>query len=307
MHPACAAVDWGTSSFRLWLLDAGGKPIASRRSGEGMRFVSPDGFASVLEAHLAALGASSGLPVVVCGMAGSRQGWVEARYAETPARLSSLSALAVKVPGFARDVRIVPGLAQRDRDRPDVMRGEETQLLGACSGLPGMFSVCLPGTHSKWVRMSDGVVTGFDTFMTGELFGAIGRHTILQSSADDGGFNAAAFGAAVHNALHDPAMLTANLFAIRAGELLGFSENNSAHSTLSGLLIGQEIAAAIKSGWTHNPVHLIASGELAARYSEAFAIAGISFVQGDAEESVISGLHQISQQLFGNSDKRRSA
>src|ERR1044071_5137604 len=89
------------------------------------------GFAAVLQSHLEAVRAAPGLPVVVCGMAGARQGWVEAGYVDTPARLASILKHAVAVPGQGRDIRILPGIAQRDPRAPDVMRGEETQLLGA--------------------------------------------------------------------------------------------------------------------------------------------------------------------------------
>ena len=125
------AVDWGTSSFRLWLVDRAGAVLEERRSPEGMMVASKLGFAAVLQSHLDAVGAGNDLPVVICGMAGARQGWVEAGYIDTPAQLASILARAVAVPGLSRDVRILPGIAQRDPNAPDVMRGEETQLLGA--------------------------------------------------------------------------------------------------------------------------------------------------------------------------------
>ena len=108
------------------------------------------GFAAVLQSHLEAVGAAPGLPVVVCGMAGARQGWVEAGYVDTPARLASILEHTVAVPGQERDIRILPGIAQRDPKAPDVMRGEETQLLGAL-GVDAADDaiVCMPGTHSK--------------------------------------------------------------------------------------------------------------------------------------------------------------
>src|SRR5437899_12760858 len=113
-----------------------------------MMVASKLGFAAVLQSHLEAVGAAPGLPVVVCGMAGARQGWVEAGYVDTPARLAEIVARAVPVPGHSRDIRIVPGIAQRDAKAPDVMRGEETQLLGALGpDAAGEAVVCLPGAH----------------------------------------------------------------------------------------------------------------------------------------------------------------
>ena len=147
---AYVAVDWGTSSFRLWLVDRAGNILGERRSHEGMMVAGKPGFATVLQSHLEAVGAAPGLPVVVCGMAGARGGWVEAGYVDTPARLASILKHAVTVPGQDRDIRILPGIAQRDRKAPDVMRGEETQLLGALGmDAAGDAVVCMPGTHSK--------------------------------------------------------------------------------------------------------------------------------------------------------------
>src|SRR5215212_6605254 len=170
---AFVVVDWGTSSFRSWLM-SDGETLAESRGGEGMLHCAAagaGGFAAVLRDHLARLGAAAEAPVLICGMAGARQGWVEAPYLKTPTPLDALheGAIRVEAPG---DIRILPGIAQARAEQPDVMRGEETQLLGVTepdfSGL-----VCIPGTHSKWVRIEDGQVVEFSTHMTGELFSVI--------------------------------------------------------------------------------------------------------------------------------------
>src|SRR6516225_7965960 len=177
---AYAAVDWGTSSLRLWLVDRESRVLAARRSDEGMMTAAKSGFAAVLQTHLAAVEAAPDLPVIICGMAGARQGWVEAGYVDTPASLAAILAGAVIVSGQSRDIRILPGIAQRDANAPDVMRGEETQLLGALGDDAAHEAlVCMPGTHSKWVRVKDGTVAHFSTFMTGELFSVVSRETIL--------------------------------------------------------------------------------------------------------------------------------
>ena len=111
---AYVAVDWGTSSFRLWLVDRAGNVLGERRSHEGMIAAGKLGFATVLQSHLEAVGAAHGLPVIVCGMAGARQGWVEAGYVDTPAPLTSILKHAVRIPAQNRDIRILPGIAQRD-------------------------------------------------------------------------------------------------------------------------------------------------------------------------------------------------
>ncbi len=126
---AFVAVDWGTSSFRGWLMSADGEALAESRGVEGMLHCSGTGFAPVLRDHLAKLGAPDGIPVLICGMAGARQGWAEAPYLKTPTRLDALHEGAIRV-GARSDIRILPGIAQARADRPDAMRGEETQHLG---------------------------------------------------------------------------------------------------------------------------------------------------------------------------------
>jgi len=298
MAPFCAAVDWGTTNFRLWLLDAKGEVLAERSSSEGMCACQPDRFESVLEMHLAALGAPAGLPVIVAGMAGARGGWREAPYRDAPASLEGLYRDAVKIDGIARDVRILPGVCQRESGREDVMRGEETQLAGAWaeSRTSGLF--CLPGTHSKWARVEEGRLLGFTTFMTGELFSIISQHSILHDMVVSGGGDSTspAFRDAVSEML-DGAGLTGKLFSIRAASLLGGDAAPDGKARLSGLLIGAEIAAArkeLKSG----AVTLIASGMHARAYETALSIAGIGCRTLDGQDLVRRGLYSAAVALW---------
>ena len=125
--PALIAVDWGTSSFRLWLLSRDGTVLAEHRSHEGMSEVAERGFETVLETHLQTLSASPTLPVVICGMAGSRQGWVEAGYIDPPADVTTIEASPPVVPDTARKHSIIPSLTVRSESQPDVMLGGEKQ------------------------------------------------------------------------------------------------------------------------------------------------------------------------------------
>lgn len=291
---AYVAVDWGTSSFRLWLIGRDETILAERRSGEGMTTAARTGFAAVLQSHLAAISAPEDLPVLICGMAGAKQGWVEAGYLDTPAALSAIPAAAVRVPGVAADIRILPGLAQRDATAPDVMRGEETQLLGAAAELGnGDHLVCMPGTHSKWVRLSAGKVEGFSTFMTGELFDAIAKNTILSHAVADAGAIApdnAAFRAAVTRMVANPALATSQMFSVRAGSLIGGLSSDDAKARLSGTLIGLEIAGALSLAAKDTPVTLVASGSLGMLYEQALAAAGLAPTVIDADTAVRHGL-----------------
>ncbi|KQS67761.1 2-dehydro-3-deoxygalactonokinase [Rhizobium sp. Leaf371] len=305
-----AAADWGTSSFRIWLIGETGEALSERRSAEGMTTAAKTGFSAVLEQHLEAMGASRSLPVVICGMAGARQGWVEAGYLDTPAALSEIVRHAVVVPDAARDIRILPGLAQRDAAMPDVMRGEETQLLGSVGALAGTRLVCMPGTHSKWVRVADGTVERFSTFMSGELFDVVSRQSILSHAvAEAGAFDGThpAFVAAVAEAMANPGMATNLLFTVRSGQLLHGHGPTEAKARLSGLMIGLEIAGATTlaadaqgaiRGAVRAPVSLVASGPLAGLYTQALTAAGLTSELIDADEAVRDGLAAAARALW---------
>ena len=297
---AVALVDWGTSNLRVWLVDGQADVLGERQSPEGMGTLSPDRFAGVLESHLAALGADRDLPAVVAGMAGARAGWIEAPYVETPADLSDLHLRVVPAPGIDREVRILPGVCQRTAGAEDVMRGEETQLLGAvASGLSDAL-FCLPGTHAKWVSLEGGRISRFTTVMTGELFQLISRQSILRLSVGEGRAVAGhpAFGQAVEEALAADFSLTARLFSVRAQSLLCAADEASAASRLSGLLLGAEIAAMRPRLGIGQRVQLIGSGALTELYAAALRLAGVEPVSLDGGELVRKGLFSAAQALF---------
>lgn len=298
---AYVAVDWGTSSFRLWLVDRAGNVLGERRSHEGMVASGKLGFSTVLQSHLEAVGAARELPVIVCGMAGARQGWVEAGYVDTPAPLAAILKHAAIVPGQDRDIRILPGIAQRDRAAPDVMRGEETQLLGALGiDAAGEAVVCLPGTHSKWVRVNGGTVERFATFMTGELFDAISRETILShamSGADDA-VDIDAFKSAVAAAFEKPAFAANLLFQVRSGQLLYGGTPSAAREKISGTLIGLELAAGLAGEVPGTGITLVASGRLQMLYQLAFDTVSIPVRCIGAEDAVRRGLAMAAQSIW---------
>ena len=298
---AYVAVDWGTSSFRLWLIDRDGNLLGERRSHEGMMAAGKPGFAAVLQTHLQAVGAAPELPVIVCGMAGARQGWIEAGYVDTPAPLTSILKQAVVVPGQDRDIRILPGIAQRDPKAPDVMRGEETQLLGALGmDAAGEAIVCMPGTHSKWVRTNRATVERFATFMTGELFDAVAQHTILSHAV--AGANAAqdidAFKSAVMAAFETPALAANLLFQVRSGQLLYGGEPAAAREKISGTLIGLELAAGLRREPSKFDITLIASGRLQMLYQLAFETVSVPVRSIEAEDAVRRGLSMAAQSIW---------
>lgn len=295
------AVDWGTSSLRLWRINSAGGIAEERRSEEGMMAAGKSGFASVLQSHLNALDVANEVPVVICGMAGARQGWVEAGYVDTPARLASIVERAVQVPGQFRDIRILPGIAQRDARAPDVMRGEETQLLGALGrDAAGEAVVCMPGTHSKWVSVSGGTVERFATFMTGELFSVVSRDTILSHAVTgaDEAEETETFRSAVAAAFERPAFAANLLFQVRSRQLLYGGKPSSAREAISGTLIGLELAAALAEKLPANGVTLIASGRLQALYGLAFESLSVAVRSIDAEDAVRRGLSMAAEAIW---------
>lgn len=292
--PSLVAVDWGTSHLRVWLLGEDGRLLAEHHSDEGMGATAREQFHTVLEAHLATLAVPADIPVVMCGMVGSRQGWAEARYLTIPASLADIAAKAVRVPGIARDIRIMPGLSKRDVNSPDVMRGEETQLLGLNRLVPaaGERFVCMPGTHSKWVHMDGNSVVDFVSFITGDAYAVLSRHSVLRHSLSGESVDpaSAAYRDAVQASLDRPADIFARLFSIRPASLLQDLGAADASARLSGYLIGQEIAGARARFSLPERIELVSGRQLGVLYAEALSVAGISCSLHDSDALAIAGL-----------------
>jgi len=284
------AVDWGTSNLRVWLFAAENRLIAHAGSDRGMGQLVPDQFEpALLDLIGGYLPAGRVTPVICCGMVGARQGWVEAPYASTPcAPPTALEAIAPAVADPRLDVRILPGVKQ---DHPaDVMRGEETQIAGYLSANPGYDGVlCLPGTHTKWAQISAGQITGFQTFMTGELFSLLLKHSVLRHSLTDKGWEDAAFGNAVGDAMSAPEKLSARLFSIRAEGLLHGVPSATLRARLSGCLIGLELAAA-RRFWQGPKIMIIGDGALSAHYARALSLQGITAGLTGVEKLTLAGL-----------------
>jgi 2-dehydro-3-deoxygalactonokinase len=296
---ALIAVDWGTTSARAYRVDASGAIQDARHVALGILQVRDNAFAAALMTLLGDW-AGEAVPRLACGMIGSRQGWLEAPYADCPATLDALAGRIVRTSDGA--LAIVPGLACRDlQGVPDVMRGEETQIVGALDddGTPALF--VLPGTHSKWAIVRAGRIEAFSTCMTGEVYAVLKDHSILGRMIAPAGqpFAAGAFGRGTRNALNGsgPGALLHDLFGARTLALFGELPPDEVADYLSGLLIGNEIAAgrqwATKRGGSER-VTLVGAPALCARYSVALAIAGIAVSEGPADAAA-RGLWRIAQ------------
>lgn len=289
---ALIGVDWGTSSFRACRLTADGSILERRTAAVGILEVEPGGFAEELDNQVGDwLQADPAPPVVASGMIGSRQGWVEAPYAACPAGAADLVASLV-AHGTETGTRIwfVPGLSLETTDGvPDVMRGEETQILGAVGAQAAPTLVLLPGTHSKWALVEAGQVVWFATFMTGELFAVLRAHSILGRLMSGQGRDAAAFDRGLDAGLAADgasAGLLHRLFSVRTLGLFDRLPATGLADYLSGLLIGSELREALGcvAHRVEGEVLIVGGAELAARYGQALGRAGLvgRVFEGDA-------------------------
>ena len=284
-------VDWGTSNFRAFRFQEG-QVTARIAKGPGLLTVAAGGFPEALRQAIAPWLAAGERRVLLSGMVGSRQGWIEAPYLPCPADPSALAAAAIPVPFDAATVRLVPGLSAADTSgAPEVMRGEEVQLLGILGETGPDAIVCLPGTHSKWVQVAAGQIAGFTTHLTGEAFAALRRHTILGRLMQDGPPDPAAFLRGVDRAAQ-PGGLLHHLFGVRTLGL--FNQLTAAESPafLSGLLIGHELNHA-----AHGPtVHLSGDPALCGLYADALERRGAQAILLN-QDAAAAGLMRIAEHV----------
>ena len=299
------AADWGTSHLRLFLCDAEGVAHDSN-SGPGAAEVSGhfgDVFASLTARWEERHGV---LPAVLCGMVGSSIGWTQAPYVPCPANPDQIAAACTPLEGGR--IQIVPGLSCRNRfNAPDVLRGEETQILGALrledKLRQGRWILCLPGTHTKWVVVEDGWVSEFVTAPAGELFALLRDRSVLVRKppgvADQFDPDTFAKGLANFNEFPDAQVLH-RLFECRSRQLSGEFEAHAASSYLSGMLIASDVHGALRvlsSAGTPRTVFLIGSPQLTQLYASACALSNYDTHQVDGAAASLAGLTQVYRRL----------
>ncbi len=293
----CIFIDWGTTNARSHWIAKNGAVRASRQSHLGIRNTGDLGFVGAFNTLVADWVDSSGKrpPVLMSGMIGSRQGWIEAPYAHCPVAIDDLAARIIPVPDVP-NAWIVPGVClPPDGPNRDVMRGEEVQIFGTLE-LTGLetATLCLPGTHSKWARVEDGKLTDFATAMTGEVYQVMRSHSILGALIrNDTEHHAEAFARGL-NASGLRGGLLNHLFSVRADGLFGVTPEDQQASYLSGLLIGHEIRALVDTYPADGDgVLLVASTGLANAYGAALKLIEIPFQTIDGEKASIKGLQSI--------------
>ena len=289
MPPCLLALDWGTSSLRAFLM-RDGQLVDSRASAHGIQHLPVPGVAGFKQALAAIAGDWKqqwpDLPMLACGMVGSAQGWREAPYVRCPADPARLAAESVRVDsGLGGELLITPGvLFDVESEAPDVMRGEETQIAGALLQHPEFAAAsCLvmPGTHSKWVAIEQGRIIRFVSYLTGELFSVLKKHSILgrlmpeEGRGDEAAADAFEMGLSAART-SAPGDFAHQIFAARTLGLSGRLPPAALADYLSGVLIGHELCsglAGIAAGLPAAPV-LIGDPVLCRRYAQAMSFFG---------------------------------
>ncbi|EDZ7617103.1 2-dehydro-3-deoxygalactonokinase [Salmonella enterica subsp. enterica serovar 4,[5],12:i:-] len=270
------AIDWGSTNLRAWLYQ-GDKCLESRQSEAGVTRLngkSPDAVLAEVTTHWR----DSATPVVMAGMIGSNVGWQNAPYLPVPALFS---AIGEQLTAVGDNIWIIPGLCVSREDNHNVMRGEETQLLGACELSPSSVYV-MPGTHCKWVQTDTQQIHDFRTVMTGELHHLLLRHSLVGAGLPEQEVSGDAYAAGLERGLNSPAVLP-SLFEVRASHVLGHLAREQVSDFLSGLLIGAEVAIMSESFAAQQAITLVAGPALISRYQQAFSAIGrdVSTVDGD--------------------------
>ena len=289
------AADWGTSNLRIWGIDHRGQVINTINNGKGMASLIPSEFEpyliSLIESWLPKEG-NAKCPIIICGMAGAKNGWKEAAYLKAPCPpINKKKIIQVETDDQRISVSIVPGIMQTSP--PDVMRGEETQIAGYLSKNPDFDGIiCLPGTHTKWAHISANEIVSFKTFMTGEIFLSLSERSILKSSVQSNDFDSTSFLEAFEDTYSNPALLSSKLFGLRAADLLENTSTKFLKSKLSGYLIGCELAGA-KSYWLGQNIIMIGNNDLCILYQKALKKLGINTTIESTQNVTLNGLKQV--------------
>lgn len=271
------AIDWGSSSFRAYRFDAMGEQVDCVSDTVGIKFVTDSNFEAVMRQQVGDW-LIPGDTVLLSGMISSRNGWLESRYLECPAQLGQLVDAGRRLQLDDVELIFLPGVSQSSP--PDVMRGEELQLIGAAA-THGKGLYVIPGTHSKWAAVCDGTINQFKTIPTGELFDLLLSHSLIGALASDSEWDEFAFAKGVRCGFINSTPVS-DLFSARSAVLMGQLSDIESYAWLSGLLIGNEI----REGQLAMPDDpdmriLIGSLSLSEKYLRAFQTLGIEAICAD--------------------------
>lgn len=301
------AVDWGTTSMRAMLCESPTVVFQPETiiTGPGIKYLEKSAADTLLTAIEPWTQVYGKLDLLLAGMVGSNLGWREAPYLPCPLSARNIGRELLVFEERSHRVAIVPGVAcENSLGQPDVMRGEETQILGWISQdsirLSGNRTLCLPGTHTKWAQITNGELTRFTTAMTGELFSVLKHHSVLipqynESLVPD--FHADSFREGVDVALKHSADFLHALFSTRAQGLINKKDAFNAESYLSGLLIGLDVQSALRTyKYGDGIVELIGAGTLSEKFSMAIEQMGYQSKVWDGDQTVFSGFIAIASE-----------
>ncbi|WP_413736344.1 2-dehydro-3-deoxygalactonokinase [Sodalis sp. RH21] len=296
MSKSYIAIDWGSTNLRAWLYLNG--ELADTQCSEAGVTRLGGRTAQQVFLDVVAPWRRHEVPVIMAGMVGSNAGWVSVPYLPCPTRLTDLAGSLTRVEQAAPLAAwIIPGISITSADNNNVMRGEETQLLGAYRTHPAPLFL-MPGTHCKWVRIADGVIDDFRTIMTGELHHLLIKQSLIGVGLTEQQPNPAVFQQGLAQGFAESHILRC-LFETRAAHVLGQLDKSAVSEWLSGLLIGNEVAQ-MQRGWNicgGETITIIGNPTLAARYQQALKYAGLNYRLLDGDASFQAGIRSIVNEL----------
>ena len=289
------AVDWGTSSFRAYLIEED-VITDTIQTEDGMKFVKDNNFENVfinlIEKWLIK---NKKIDVLASGMLGARQGWIEAPYEKAPYNLNNINYISPILNDNRISLKIFSGISQNDP--PDVMRGEETQIAGFLTDNKKFNgSICLPGTHSKWIKINKNSIEKFKTFMTGEMFEIISKNSVLIHSVKSNNLDKTEIVNSANKIMNNPELFANSLFQLRADDLLNSKGAIIYRSRLSGYLLGMELIGSIEF-WKNNDIVLIGNIDLIDLYEKVLIQKVSSIQKFTSEDMVLKGLQHFKEKL----------
>ena len=290
------AIDWGTSFFRAYLIE-NDQVSDSIHTKDGMKFLEKASFEKTLIKLIEPwLENNYKIEVLASGMVGSKQGWVEAPYQSTPCNLHNVNFISPSVKDKRFSLKIFSGISQNNK--PDVMRGEETQIAGFLHDNPNFNgSICLPGTHSKWVQIENGHIINFKTFMTGELFEIISKNSVLIHSVTSNKIKKNELIMAVDEIFKKPETFGNALFQLRADDLINSRGSEIYKSKLSGYLLGLELLGSLEF-WEKKDIVLIGNADLIELYEYILQSKVNSIKNFLSKDMVLRGLKNFKNKLL---------
>ena len=272
------------------------KVLCSAKTNDGMKFVQNNNFEETLVNSIEPwLDNKYKIEVLASGMIGSKQGWIEASYQKTPCNLNNIEFISPSVTDNRFSIKIFSGISQRNN--PDVMRGEETQIAGFLYDNPNFSgSICLPGTHSKWVKIENGNIINFKTFMTGELFEIISKNSILIHTVTSKKILKSELIKAVNEIFIKPEIFGNALFQLRADDLINSRGSEVYKSKLSGYLLGLELLGSLEF-WKKKDIVLIGNADLIELYDYILHNKVNSIKNCLSKDMVLKGLKNFKNEL----------